>query len=78
MKENSDALNCDSCELWFHLKCTDVDEILYKIIGEDASKRLMWFCQNREGDVSVALKTFTEMDVIPALSESFFIVLKKK
>ena len=61
VKGNQKALKCDSCELWIHLNCTNVDESVYNVIGEGDSKGLMWFCQNCESDVSVALKTYNEV-----------------
>ena len=61
LKDNQRALRCDSCELWFNLSCTDIEECLYKAIGEGESKGVMWFYQGCEGDISVALKSYNEV-----------------
>ena len=61
IKDNQRALRCDSYEFWFHLSCTDIEECVYKAIGESESKGVIWFCQGCEGDVSIALKSYNEV-----------------
>ena len=41
-------MQCDICEGWFHLECTDVPEGLYKAMTKHAVSTVKWLCEQCE------------------------------
>ena len=51
--ERTFAVQCDCCDYWFHLKCTNLSHEVY-----DAMKntKMMWFCEKCYGKIAQSLK----------------------
>ena len=44
--ENENALECDVCDVWFHVKCQKVSIKLYEALREDDDDNIAWYCNN--------------------------------
>jgi hypothetical protein len=55
VKEKEKALQCEICEMWYHIECRGVSVAMYKLlIGE--GKNIHWFCDNCNGAVAKIYK----------------------
>lgn len=50
------ALECEVCEMWFHIKCQNLSEAEYKFIGEHDS--VHWYCTLCNKNVAPLLQMF--------------------
>ena len=43
VKNRDKALQCDNCEKWSHIKCSNIDNVTYQELAKSDEN---WFCQN--------------------------------
>lgn len=43
VKDNQRAVQCDKCNLWFHIKCGNIDEAVYRVI--EKATGFNWYCE---------------------------------
>jgi PHD-finger len=53
-----EAVECEVCERWFHIKCVGVAVGAYKVLG--AEKSLHWFCKGCDRGVVNTWKKLQE------------------
>lgn len=45
VKDTDNAVECEVCEVWFHIKCEDIPETVYNfMVKQEAGKQLSWHC----------------------------------
>ena len=42
--EDENAVACEICERWYHIKCEDLPETVYKFMGTEGGNQVMWYC----------------------------------
>jgi hypothetical protein len=50
VKDSDKAVNCETCENWYHIQCQNISLDMYKIMIKEESKILHWFCSKCESD----------------------------
>ena len=45
INKNDDALQCDLCNLWFHIICEKVNQQLYNVLAANPPDAAFWYCQ---------------------------------
>ena len=53
-----DAIGCELCDEWLHIKCIDMPLSLYRAMG---TKGIHWFCDKCDGKVGEMLKDFVAL-----------------
>jgi PHD-finger len=49
------GLQCDACGKWFHCKCANMHDQLYKAIGKFKCSGIKWFCGSCDEEVGKLL-----------------------
>ena len=45
VSDDHQAVECDICEMWFHVKCENIPEAVYKYMMDvDTGSKVSWFC----------------------------------
>lgn len=45
VNDSDDALECEVCEIWFHIKCENIPKMVYTFMQDnEAGKQLSWHC----------------------------------
>ena len=42
--EEDEAIQCETCHMWFHIKCQKVSQKKYKFLNSEEGQGLHWFC----------------------------------
>ncbi len=42
--EEDEAIQCETCHMWFHIKCHKVSQKKYKFLNSEDGQGLHWFC----------------------------------
>ena len=54
------GVQCGVCELWFHCKCQNIEEVTYKLLGQD---KIHFYCSRCDAVAGKLLKGLTEMSL---------------
>ena len=60
VKDEDDALECESCHTWFHIQCQNVDRAKYKAI-EDLGGEVTWYCSECKITVPKVLDSISNL-----------------
>lgn len=62
------GIQCDFCNRWFHLSCTELDEVSYKFLSETKFDSIIWKCSSCpslknlvNGNISVYMSEFEKL-----------------
>lgn len=57
------GLQCQLCELWYHIECEDISESVYAFLQENTKESTIhWFCHKCSGVAAKMLQSITKLE----------------
>lgn len=70
------ALCCELCDNWYHIKCKNIQETVYKMLTDDKNSNIHWFCTTCDKDAIANIKLISDLKVNQAKTEQEVVVLR--
>lgn len=64
INEEDSGIKCDFCDNWHRFICCKLSDSLYKVLSEDESNNVMWFCDGCTRAFSKAKNMYRTMQMI--------------
>lgn len=55
------ALQCDLCNIWYHIKCQGVSSEVYKILSKKCNNYIHWFCKLCNANAITTIRLIQEV-----------------
>src|ERR1043165_10103449 len=62
VKSKDKGIECDLCLKWYHAKCTDLPDQLFKALQKFGADSLKWYCKGCKGMVDKVLGRIAKLE----------------
>ena len=66
---NELGIQCDKCNAWYHLKCTNLSPKQFKFLDESPHNEFMWFCADCQGKTDPGMAFAQQTVKLEALTQ---------